>query len=55
MRIVKIKFGIGFGRHTEEIEFEDGTPDAEIEQAVQEYITEKLDYGFEIEDEPDVE
>lgn len=51
-RIVKIVFGIGYGRHHDEMEFEDDTTDEEIEQTVQDLVLEKLDWGFEIEDIP---
>ncbi len=51
MRVVKIVFGIGYGRHTDEMEFGDDVSDEEIESAVQDYVMEKLDWGFEIEGE----
>lgn len=51
MRIVKITFGVGYGRHKDQMEFDDGTPDEEIEESVQAYVMDRLDWGFEIEDE----
>lgn len=48
MKTVKIVYGIGYGRHNDELEFEDDATEKEIEETVGEYVMEKLDWGFEI-------
>lgn len=50
MRLVKIRYGVGYGTHHDEIEVEDDATYEEIESMVQEVVTEKLDWGFSIED-----
>jgi hypothetical protein len=47
---VKITFGIGYGRHHDEMEFEDHETEEEIEEAVRLMVLDRLDWGFEIEE-----
>ncbi len=51
MKRVKITYGIGYGRHHDEMEFEDDVTDEEIETIVQDSVMERLDWNFEIEKE----
>lgn len=52
MRLVSITYGCGFGRHKDEIEVGDEETDEEIERIVEDYICEKFDWSFTIEEEP---
>lgn len=48
MIVVRIRYGVGYGRHEETMEFEDDATEKEIEEAVGEYVMQKLDWGFEV-------
>lgn len=48
MKLVKITYGIGYGRHTDEMEFEDDATEEEIEEVVRLSVLDRLDWGFEI-------
>ena len=48
MKLVKITYGVGFGRHTDELEFEDGATDEEIEDGVRDYVMDRFYWGFEV-------
>lgn len=48
MIIVEIKYGIGYGTHTTELEFEDGTPETDIEQEVADHVQERLEWSHQV-------
>lgn len=44
--IIVVKYSIGFGSQTEEIEVNDDTSEDEIESIVQDMVTERLDWSW---------
>jgi len=53
MKRVKISYGVGYGRHYDELEFENDVPEEDIEEQCRLLVLEKLDWGFEIIEEND--
>lgn len=47
-KIVKVLYGVGYGRHYDVLEFEDDATDEDIEQSVRDFVTDRLDWGYEI-------
>lgn len=45
MRIV-ISYGVGYGRHTDEIEVEDNSTDEEIEKDVEEAVMQHFNWSW---------
>ncbi len=45
MRIL-IKYGIGYGRHDDEIEMDDDATDEEIEESVRDVVMQRLDWSW---------
>lgn len=45
--LIEIKYGIGYGSHTMEIEVEDDATDDEIDTQVHDFVMERVDYGWE--------
>lgn len=46
MRTVIVKYGIGYGRHEMDLEFEDDATNEEIESDVEAAVIERLDWGW---------
>lgn len=49
MKLVRIKFGVGYGQHETEMEVEDDATDEEIEKWVEDEVTQRLDWSYKVE------
>lgn len=50
MKRVKVTYGIGYGSHETELEFDDADTDEEIEEGVSDYVRDRLWWCHEIDD-----
>jgi hypothetical protein len=50
MKRVIVKYGVGYGSHEMDLEFEDAATDEEIESDVEAAVTERLDWSWKLED-----
>lgn len=48
MKRVIFTYSIGYGRHKDDMEVNDDTPDAEIEELVRDAVLEKLDWSWKV-------
>lgn len=53
MKIVTVRYGIGYGTHDMDLEFDDDMSDDEIEEAVMNAVQERLHYSWAIEGDSD--
>lgn len=50
MKNVRVRYGIGYGTHTMDLDVEDEATEEEIAEMVHDYVMKRVDYGFEVED-----
>lgn len=46
MRTLIVSYGVGYGRHTMDVEVEDDATEEEIEREVEQAVIERLDWGW---------
>lgn len=49
-KIAKVRYGIGYGSHDMEVDVTDAENDKEIEQWVYDAVMERVDFGYEVEE-----